>query len=102
MKTLFVGGPEDGKRNDWDWHIHGPIIKMATYTALNGPVVPLDEATIGMDIHTYRLQRFMGDGKTHEIAVHSSIQNPMEALIKGYHYHRNPRYGRTRRIPRIP
>lgn len=102
MKTLFVGGPKDGKREDWDWGRSGPIAQVATYNVFHGPVVPIDQGTIGMDIHTYQLKQFRQNGTDYEVAFHSSVTDPMKALITGYHYHRKPRYGRPRRIPQIP
>lgn len=104
MKTLFVGGPEDGKRKDWDWNFRGPVLKVAHHPFYGDNSVSIDDAIVGMNVHTYQLKKLFRDetGKNYEVAFHSSITNPMEALIKGYHYHRKPNYGRTRRIPKVP
>lgn len=41
--------------------------------------------------HTYTLRKFRSDdGTTLWAAFHSSVKNPMLALIKGYRYHRKP------------
>lgn len=104
VKTLFVGGPKDGKREIWPNHL-GPYVNVYAHPAYPDSLTTFNraDAIIGMDIHTYRLEKFKDNNYIDfTVAFHSSIKNPMEALIKGYHYHRNPRYGRTRRIPRIP
>jgi len=50
------------------------------------------QACIGVTTHTYALKRFRdGNGVDHVVAFHSDVKNTMEALIKGYHYHRKPR-----------
>lgn len=89
MKTLFVGGPNDGKRQEL------PNVQPHHYAYSfqsdlnNGYVNPCD--SIGVTVHTYTRKQFRQAGKTFEVMFHSTIIDPMEALIKGYRYHRNPR-----------
>ncbi len=101
MKTLFVGGPKDGKRECFPPNFGGTIIVYShPFYGADYDTFKQHNALVGMDIHTYTLQKFRDtSGTDHVAAFHSSIANPMEALIKGYHYHRVPRkYGRSRRV----
>ena len=90
MKILFVGGPMDGKRQLWpDKHtwVNVPVFA----SNFKDPPANLAEH-VGICIHTYRLQRFtIGNGEYLEAAFHTSVNNPMAALIKGYRYYRRKR-----------
>ena len=72
------------------------------------PIVNLSKASddsIGITTHTYTLKQTRGaDGKVYQVAAHSSVTDILGALIKGYHYHRKPRYqyGRSRKRQQTP
>ena len=90
-KYLFVGGPSDGHRKP-DPTSYGHILKIAVFPPWdNSTAHPLDAADcVGTQVHTYTRKKFRDEtGKEYEVYFHDSIQNPMEALIKGYRYHRN-------------
>ena len=96
-KVLFIGGPLDGQRRVWD--TQGYAIRT---------IVPNDQwkssdASFGFEEHHYQLQEGFG----YRVAVHSTVKNIMEALIKGYRHYRKPmteadRYRRNlRRLQKI-
>jgi hypothetical protein len=97
MKTLFVGGPKDGKREVWPNSLSAAaqVYSHRLYPD-SATTFDRDKAIVGMNIDTYQLKQFTG--ADYPVAFHSSVKYPMEALIKGYRYHRNPRYGRSRRV----
>jgi hypothetical protein len=93
MKTLFVGGPKDGKREFFPQN-YGDTIKVYSHPLYGADydTFKRDNALVGMNIHTYTLQKFRdSSGADYTAAFHSSIVSPLEALIKGYRYHRAPR-----------
>jgi hypothetical protein len=91
-KILFVGGPSDGLRREDIAPNHPMIYTLGTpriepYYATADP-----SPEIAVHTEVYTRQQFRdSSGKEHEAMFHSSIKNPMEALLKGYRYHRNPR-----------
>lgn len=94
MKTLFVGGPKDGKREFFPTGYGDSIRVYSHHTAygISADTFDRDDALVGMNIHTYELKRFRDEnGNDYAVAFHSSVKNSMEALIKGYRYHRSPR-----------
>ena len=92
MSTLLIGGPADGKRMNLP-PLCGGVYKIALIEPCGGMSYYSDAPRIFT--HDYRIQKFCNaDGTTCEVATHSSIKDPMAALIKGYHYHRKPRHVR--------
>lgn len=97
MKTLFIGGPKDGKRENIPLN-NSTTLQVASmgFAGLNGPI-PTSPA-FGITQHTYSLKKFITQaGEELVVAAHSTIPNMMEQLVKGYRYHRNPRHTLTKR-----
>jgi hypothetical protein len=87
--ALFVGGPYDGKRQPFP--DQGSWVNVPVFDKNDG-TYPVDLAAhVGICIHTYTIKRFNDAGHEFQVAFHSSVKNPMAALIKGYRYHRKPR-----------
>ncbi len=89
-KILFVGGPSDGHRKP------DPCVNYTNVAELKlNPAwltAAYEDDCVGYDVSTYTKKQFIGpNGQVYEAFFHSSITDPMEALLKGYHYHRNPR-----------
>jgi hypothetical protein len=88
QKILFIGGPKDGLRQ-----ARPPAVTAIQYQSWRAaPQNSILGGSLGFTTHTYNLKRVaVGDNEFVEVAVHSSITNPMKQLLKGYRYHRNPR-----------
>lgn len=90
-KILFIGGPKDGKREFLPDGQHQ--IRCATRILPDSKNTVADFLAVGFQTHTFEIKRFRcEDGTELEIAVHSSVKDVMKQLVKGYHYHRKPRY----------
>ena len=92
-KILFIGGPKDGKRerlpNSTGLQFQCSI-RSKSYDRFPDPVTDLSFSVV---THTYEIKQFTDDnGGRIQVAVHSSVKNSMQQLIKGYRYHRKPRY----------
>lgn len=96
-KVLFVGGPSDGYRKEDPWS--GPTAHIAHFdkrdwlTYLPDPGhFPVSVQDLGVKTETYYRKKFRDEnGVDYEAFFHSSVKNPMEALLQGYRYHRNKR-----------
>jgi hypothetical protein len=89
---LFVGGPKDGKREDFP--TQGGYVQTAVLNPYTKAYPPPFDDSLGIEVHTYQIKRFSDgepDGTVFEVAFHSTVKNPMAALIKGYRYHRKKR-----------
>lgn len=85
-RILFVGGPNDGHRKQDPRTNPTTQTQILTYAFPPWrPEASFDKLFLGARIYTYEVKNFNG----HEVAFHSDIKDPMEALIKGYKYHRN-------------
>lgn len=94
MSTLLIGGPADGKRMNLP-PMCGGVYKIASIEP-DGMMPCSYSDACSPRIHTdlYYIGKFTNaDGTTYEVATHSSVTDPMAALIKGYHYHRKPKRG---------
>lgn len=91
-KILFIGGPKDGLRQRLPPAVTGHVLQTPVYERW-GACPAVDFPRYNIVTHTYTLKRiYIGDqGEFLEVAVHSSVKDPMRSLIKGYRYHRNPR-----------
>ena len=100
-KILFVGGPQDGYRRD-NPATSGPVIKTYINTFSRSHNDSPVDLSIPVQTWTYIIKRFVGEnGKVYEAAFDDSIKDPMEALIKGYRGHRNPRNNQRTRIKKF-
>jgi hypothetical protein len=89
-KTLFIGGPKDGKREVIPQHC-GYAYQCATMVQPRDRVPDIADPLVGVTTHTYLIRPLVGEnGTAHQVAVHSSVTNVMEALLKGYRYNRKP------------
>lgn len=84
-KFLFIGGPYDGEKKAMQVNDEGePILKIVQL------IEPMKRELTRENIRTaeyktcqYRIEHFVGK-REHFAYVHSSIFDPMEALIEGY------------------
>lgn len=92
-KILFLGGPNDGKRMLVPPSSH--TIVMPVFTTPNRCPSNVISASFGFTTHTFAIKELrLQNGTTAKIAVHSSIKDPLEQLVRGYRYHRKQRYRR--------
>jgi hypothetical protein len=99
MKTLFIGGPRDGIREELPPHILGAT---ACYQTLEARPAYRDGYPTGypaeinlaphIKTHMYHLKQFNESNETFQIAVHSSVTNPMRRLFNGYRYPKRKKY----------
>jgi hypothetical protein len=88
MKTLFIGGPNDGVRMALPPN-SGPTFNVVEMGANVFESRFMDlKSTIDFKHHTYYAKQFQNGLK---IMMHENVSDPIAALIKGYHSHRKPR-----------
>lgn len=92
-RILFIGGPKDGKREALPQTTRIHQLQTANFTRRDTFPSATPMPAFGITTHTFEIKQLIAeDGSVLKIAVHSSVKDVMKQLVKGYHYHRKPRY----------
>ncbi len=90
-KFLFIGGPKDGKRETLPPNFYPFQMQCVQRTGIRTMPDPnsVFDPSFGITTHTYTA-KVLKCGKT--VYMHSSVSDLIEQLVKGYRYHRKPKY----------